>query len=165
LSVGVHASVAFVGNVGGGDCRLCLGDTVNTAARLQALANPGQMVISDALCGDVSKRTRACRCRSWKSAGRSDVVHVLSLNARASPRKSNRSHLVISTPEDPGTGLHELIATQCGGSRAGIHRNDGGLAASDNLASQPTSPLSAGDTTLATVRPHSAPWAASSGSR
>lgn len=52
FGVGVHSGPAFVGNVGGGGVVdfTALGDTVNTAARLQAVARPGELVISEALC-------------------------------------------------------------------------------------------------------------------
>jgi adenylate cyclase len=48
VGIGVHSGRSFVGAVGEGDARdfTALGDTVNTAARLSALAGPGEMLIS-----------------------------------------------------------------------------------------------------------------------
>jgi class 3 adenylate cyclase len=58
LGVAVHAGEAYVGNVGGDGVSdfTALGDTVNTAARLQSLAGPGQLVISDQLYEQVAGR-------------------------------------------------------------------------------------------------------------
>jgi adenylate cyclase len=57
LGVGLDAGIAYVGNVGSGDVKdfTALGDVVNTAARLQAQAQPGQIVMSErvyAVCAD-----------------------------------------------------------------------------------------------------------------
>jgi adenylate cyclase len=81
--VGLHAGLAYVGNVGGQGIIdfTALGDTVNTAARLQGLATPGQMVISDDLYRDVAGSypdlpPQMCELRG---KGESVCVHVLSL--------------------------------------------------------------------------------------
>jgi adenylate cyclase len=68
LGVGVHSGPAFVGNVGGEGVFdfTALGDTVNTGARLQAAAGPGELVVSEHACeamtapgdwGDSERRT------------------------------------------------------------------------------------------------------------
>lgn len=51
LGVGVHAGLAFVGNVGGAGVTdfTALGDTVNTAARLQGEAREGEVVLSETI--------------------------------------------------------------------------------------------------------------------
>jgi adenylate cyclase len=51
VGVGVHAGLAFVGKVGTSDVHdfTALGDTVNTAARLQAEAAAGEIALSDAI--------------------------------------------------------------------------------------------------------------------
>jgi adenylate cyclase len=48
IGVGVHTGMSFVGSVGEGDARdfTALGDTVNAAARMSALAGPGEILIS-----------------------------------------------------------------------------------------------------------------------
>ena len=55
IGVGVHGGPAFVGNVGveGVVDFTALGDTVNTGARLQALAQPGELVVSEDLYASV----------------------------------------------------------------------------------------------------------------
>jgi len=52
LGVGVDYGRAFVGNVGSGDVKdfTALGDVVNTAARLQSEARPGQIMMSERVC-------------------------------------------------------------------------------------------------------------------
>jgi len=50
LAIGIHSGDAIVGNLGS-DQRMeytCVGDTVNVAARLESLARPQQILISDA---------------------------------------------------------------------------------------------------------------------
>ena len=56
VGVGVDIGPAYVGNVGAGDVKdfTALGDVVNTAARLQGQAAPGQIVISERLFGRLS---------------------------------------------------------------------------------------------------------------
>lgn len=48
IGIGVHTGMSFVGSVGEGDARdfTALGDTVNAAARMSALAGPGEILIS-----------------------------------------------------------------------------------------------------------------------
>jgi adenylate cyclase len=48
IGVGIHTGTSFVGSVGEGDARdfTALGDTVNAAARLSALAGAGEILIS-----------------------------------------------------------------------------------------------------------------------
>lgn len=52
IGVAIHCGPAFVGNVGppGLVDFTALGDTVNTAARLQSFAQPGELVMSEDLC-------------------------------------------------------------------------------------------------------------------
>jgi adenylate cyclase len=56
VGVGVNAGLAFVGKVGtsGTSQVTALGDTVNTAARIQAAAAPGELLISDDLYRSVA---------------------------------------------------------------------------------------------------------------
>ena len=56
LGIGVHAGLAYVGKVGtsGVNDFTALGDTVNTAARLQAEAAAGEVVLSEALYESVT---------------------------------------------------------------------------------------------------------------
>lgn len=70
VGVGVHAGLAFVGKIGASGVSdfTALGDTVNTTARLQAEAGPGEVVMSDdiyssvaATFPDLEKRTVTLR--------------------------------------------------------------------------------------------------------
>jgi len=58
LGVGLDFGLAFVGNVGSGEVKdfTAIGDVVNTAARLQSEAKPGQMVISERVYQEVAER-------------------------------------------------------------------------------------------------------------
>ena len=49
VRIGIHSGLVVVGEVGGGACqeRLALGETPNIAARLQSLATPGRLVLSE----------------------------------------------------------------------------------------------------------------------
>lgn len=53
VRVGIHTGVVVVGEMGGGETRerLALGPTPNIAARLQGLAEPGSVVVSDTTAG------------------------------------------------------------------------------------------------------------------
>jgi len=70
VGVAVHAGVAYVGNVGGAVVDFtALGDPVNVAARLQAEAGAGELLVSETLAGeDVraggARRTLALRGRA-----------------------------------------------------------------------------------------------------
>jgi len=58
LGIGMDFGLAFVGNVGSGEVKdfTALGDVVNTAARLQAQAKAGQIVISERVYREVAER-------------------------------------------------------------------------------------------------------------
>lgn len=56
VGIGIHSGVAFVGNVGDGEVTdfTALGDTVNTAARLQGQAGPGEIAMSETIYQEVA---------------------------------------------------------------------------------------------------------------
>lgn len=58
LGLGLDYGLAFVGNVGSGDVKdfTALGNVVNTTARLQAQAKPGQIVMSERLYQTAGER-------------------------------------------------------------------------------------------------------------
>lgn len=75
IGVGVHTGVAFVGTVKGAEGSVdditALGDNVNVAARLAAMAAPGEALISEAACvcadvnlGEVDRRKLEVKGRS-----------------------------------------------------------------------------------------------------
>lgn len=78
VGVGIHAGPAFVGNVGGEAVNdfTALGDTVNTAARLQAEAGPGELVVSDVVWSAAEGRFPAAVARLLQLRGRQEPVPV-----------------------------------------------------------------------------------------
>ena len=58
LGVGMDFGPAYVGNVGSGEVKdfTAIGDTVNTAARLQGEAKSGQIVLSERVYQEVAER-------------------------------------------------------------------------------------------------------------
>lgn len=81
VGVAVHAGEAYVGNVGGEGVSdfTALGDTVNTAARLQALAAPGELVISDDLYREVAERYPGAAIEELPVRGRDEPVRIYKL--------------------------------------------------------------------------------------
>lgn len=55
LGIGVHSGLAYVGKIGNGDVHdfTALGDTVNTASRLQSGASAGEIILSEEIYKDV----------------------------------------------------------------------------------------------------------------
>jgi adenylate cyclase len=86
LGVGLDLGPAYVGNVGSGDVKdfTALGDVVNTAARLQAAARPGQIVISERLCARFSGLPAEARTTELELKGKSEPepARVIDLSAQ-----------------------------------------------------------------------------------
>lgn len=78
IGVGVHTGRSFVGAVGEGDARdfTALGDTVNTAARLSALAGPGEILISCEAGEAAGIETNGLERRTLEIRGRDQSVDV-----------------------------------------------------------------------------------------
>jgi class 3 adenylate cyclase len=78
VGVAVHAGEAYVGNVGGEGVSdfTALGDTVNTAARLQSLASAGQLVISDELYAAIAERYPDITAKDAVLRGKEEPVSV-----------------------------------------------------------------------------------------
>ena len=82
VGVGVHAGTAYVGKVGSdevGDFTV-LGDTVNTASRLQSEASAGEVVMSEAVYETVADLYPDLEARSVTVRGRDEPVAVRSLS-------------------------------------------------------------------------------------
>ena len=94
VGIGVHAGLAYVGKVGTSEINdfTALGDTVNTAARLQAEAQPGEVVIGESLYGDVASDYPDLEQRTLTLKGKEEPVTVRVL--RPGP-----------APVDPPTGV------------------------------------------------------------
>lgn len=78
LGVGVHTGPAYVGNVGSGSITdfTALGDTINTAARLQAEASGGEVVLSEAVYETAAERYPDLEQRLLTLPGRGDPITV-----------------------------------------------------------------------------------------
>jgi adenylate cyclase len=86
LGLGLDAGLAFVGNVGSGDVKdfTALGDVVNTAARLQGQAKPGQIVMSEAVYQVVANRYPDAPAQTLELKGKSEpvAVRIVDFNVR-----------------------------------------------------------------------------------
>jgi class 3 adenylate cyclase len=105
VRVGVHTGLVVVGEMGGGGRRetLAVGDVPNFAARVQALAAPGELLVSDAtvrlLDGLFASEPRGSHQLKGLSSP-IDVHHVVAERAR------NRFDLPIPT------GIHPLVGRE-----------------------------------------------------
>ena len=85
VGAAVNSGTAYVGNVGGEGVVdfTALGDAVNTAARLQALAEAGQIVLADDVYSEVRDRFPTATSQTVSVRGREAPVqiHVLSVSA------------------------------------------------------------------------------------
>jgi adenylate cyclase len=84
LGVGLDYGPAFVGNVGSGEVKdfTAIGDVVNTAARLQAAAASGEIVVSSRVIEAAAINTREAEARSLSLKGKSDAQQVFAFKAR-----------------------------------------------------------------------------------
>lgn len=78
VAVGVHAGPAFVGKFGkdGANQVTALGDTVNTAARIQAAAAPGEVLVSAELFSSVAGQFASNGERTLTLRGKDEPVQV-----------------------------------------------------------------------------------------
>ena len=101
LRIGVNSGVAVVGRVQGGSEAgvTIMGDTVNVAARLQALAEPGSAVISEATCRLVQGLVEMTFAGEHQIKGRSDSQKAYRLDAirKGSTRFDAKVQLGLTT--------------------------------------------------------------------
>lgn len=76
VGVSVHTGTSFVGSVGEGDARdfTALGDTVNTAARLNGLAAAGEVLVSASAAAAAGLDTERLERRTLELRGREQAV-------------------------------------------------------------------------------------------
>jgi adenylate cyclase len=83
IGVGAHAGIAFVGNVGSGTVKdfTALGDAINTGARLQSHASPGEVVLTSELYALIASEYPGGRDEQISVRGRTEPVsvHVLTV--------------------------------------------------------------------------------------
>jgi adenylate cyclase len=78
--IGVHTGPAFFGTAAGAEGTVsdftALGDTVNVAARLVSLAQPGEALVSDATCAAASLKIDELERRELEVRGRDESIGV-----------------------------------------------------------------------------------------
>jgi adenylate cyclase len=79
LGIGLDFGTAFVGNVGAGDVKdfTAIGDVVNTAARLQAAAASGEILISSRVQERTGERVTGAEERKLSLKGKSEPETVI----------------------------------------------------------------------------------------
>jgi adenylate cyclase len=84
VGVGLDYGMAFVGNVGSGGVKdfTAIGDVVNTAARLQAAAGSGEIVLTRRVMDLSDSGLADAETRVLDLKGKSDVEHVLALRPK-----------------------------------------------------------------------------------
>lgn len=88
VGVSANAGVAFVGNVGSGAVKdfTALGDAINTGARLQSHASPGEVVLASDLYELVAAEHPAARSERIEVRGREEAAQVSVLSVGSPPR-------------------------------------------------------------------------------
>ena len=83
VGIGIHSGRAFVGNVGPGTMVdfTALGDAVNTAARLQGQAEPGEVILSEEIYAAVRDRYPNAGERDVELKGKAGRLKVRTLRA------------------------------------------------------------------------------------
>jgi adenylate cyclase len=84
LGIGLDFGSAFVGNVGSGEVKdfTAIGDVVNTAARLQAAAATGEILISRRVLDVTGGHLAGAQSRVLELKGKREPEHVVVLNSR-----------------------------------------------------------------------------------
>lgn len=78
MGVGVNAGVAYVGNVGEGVLDFtALGDVVNVAARLQSVAAPGEMIVSEDVDDSVTHLLSQAERRTVELKGHDQAAAII----------------------------------------------------------------------------------------
>jgi class 3 adenylate cyclase len=98
--VGINTGPALVGNIGAAQMRnfTAIGDTTNTAARLQGIAEPGQVVVADSTRLLLGHRAHIRPRGPVAVTGRREPVTCFTLTALGSPSPSRRNSR--TEPED-----------------------------------------------------------------
>jgi len=100
VGIGINFGKAYVGKVGTGDVNdfTALGDTVNTAARLQAHAKAGQVVVSESVYSHLTEVYPGVPAEKLELRGKEETfgVHVITPVVYAVAEYVRRHMSVIS---------------------------------------------------------------------
>ena len=92
LGIGINSGTAIVGNIGcmGRFDYTAIGDTVNTASRLESKALPGQILISETVYAEVESRVSVDRVGALSLKGKAKAVETYQIVTIDKPEAPNK---------------------------------------------------------------------------
>lgn len=92
LGIGINSGTAIVGNIGcmGRFDYTAIGDTVNTASRLESKALPGQILISETVYAEVENRVSVDRVGALSLKGKTKAVETYQIVTIDKPKAPNK---------------------------------------------------------------------------
>lgn len=92
LGIGINSGAAIVGNIGcmGRFDYTAIGDTVNTASRLESKALPGQILISETVYAEVKSRVSVDRVGALSLKGKAKAVETYQIITIDKPKAPNK---------------------------------------------------------------------------
>ena len=92
LGIGINCGTAIVGNIGcmGRFDYTAIGDTVNTASRLESKALPGQILISETVYAEVESRVSVDRVGALSLKGKAKAVETYQIVTIDKPKAPNK---------------------------------------------------------------------------
>lgn len=92
LGIGINSGSAIVGNIGcmGRFDYTAIGDTVNTASRLESKALPGQILISETVYAEVESRVSVDRVGALSLKGKAKAVETYQIVTIDKPKAPNK---------------------------------------------------------------------------
>ena len=92
LGIGINSGTAIVGNIGcmGRFDYTAIGDTVNTASRLESKALPGQILISETVYAEVENRVSVDRVGALSLKGKAKAVETYQIVTIDKPKAPNK---------------------------------------------------------------------------